>query len=143
MKLGQKMAVSGLFLVACFPLLRPIAVKLLPSGSLSSYGQKTYGPSGQGYHLSGNSYPTSRQRSRVGKVSAIVRSRPLPGNDASSSTHELADMNQGLSFESADKSHDGVQTIITGAAVGDHSDREQGVGIMVHNDTVVEVEQRI
>lgn len=39
--------------------------------------------------------------------------------------------------------HDGVQTIIIGAAVTDIPDREHGVGIMVQNDTVVEVEQRL
>lgn len=127
---------------ACFPLLRPIATKLVPKGLLSSYGQKTsYGISGQGYHLSGNSYPQSHPRSSVGKVSTLVRSRIAKDNDDTSSTYQLADLNQEGSFDSVNKqAQEGVQTVISGAATSYRSDQEHSAGIVVHNDTIVEIE---
>lgn|SRR5688572_26681916 len=126
--------------LACFPLLRPIVTKLVPKGFLSSYGKKTsYGISGQGYHLSGNSYPQSQNRSRVGKVSTLVRSRAVKDDDTSS-TYQLADINQDGSFDSVNgKGTEGVHTVITGPA-SVRSDPEHGNGILVHNDTVVEIE---
>jgi hypothetical protein len=137
-----KKSVTNWATAACFPLLRPIAIKLVPKGILSSYGQKTsYGISGQGYHLSGNSYPQSQQRSRVGKVSTLVRSRAVKDDDTSS-TYQLADINQGESFESVNgvKNAEGVHTIISGPASSVRSEADHGSGILVHNETAVEIE---
>ncbi|KAK0383650.1 hypothetical protein NLU13_9561 [Sarocladium strictum] len=124
---------------ACFPLLRPIATKLFPKGIFSSYARKTsYGISGQGYHLSGNSYPQSR--SRTGKVSTIVRSMAVKDDDTSS-THQLADLHPGGSFDSDQgKNGEGVHTRITGPASSVQSDPEHTAGILVHNDTVIQIE---
>ncbi|RFN43412.1 hypothetical protein FIE12Z_12352 [Fusarium flagelliforme] len=111
---------------ACFPLLRPIFVHILPASFLSSYGK--------------GSQRISRP-SNAFKLSTLVRTNKDRQADETSSMHQLADLENGLNYHSRDVPNgEGVHTIISSEQSGSSRDNDTP-GIYVRNDTVVEVKQ--
>ncbi|KAH7128883.1 hypothetical protein EDB81DRAFT_906569 [Dactylonectria macrodidyma] len=112
----------------CFPLLRPIFKRILPKSFLSSASTS--------YPISGISRATHGVR-----LATISRRNKETEANESSSTHQLADPEQGLSeFEvTTGQGKDGPQTYIS-SYVPDSRDHGMA-GIHVRNDMVVEVEQ--
>ncbi|KAF5002450.1 hypothetical protein FDECE_10636 [Fusarium decemcellulare] len=111
----------------CFPLLRPIFRRILPSSFLSS---------------TGSSHPISRTTHGI-RLTTITRTNKEKEVDESSSTHQLADPEQGLpDFETVViDGKDGIQTTISSHLPPSRESREHGMtGIYVRNDMVVEVE---
>ncbi|KAM0415857.1 hypothetical protein ACHAPT_013168 [Fusarium lateritium] len=129
---------------ACFPLLRPIFRNIFPARFLSSY----YGGSSQ--PISGPSHATSRpshgasRPSRAIRLATISRTHREKEPDETSSTHQLADVESGLSdagdFDGISRpvnSRDGVHTFISSPY---HEDMGQSAsGIRVQKDMIVEV----
>ncbi|EMT62844.1 hypothetical protein NOF04DRAFT_9518 [Fusarium oxysporum II5] len=111
---------------ACFPLLRPIFVHILPSSFLSSYGK--------------SSQPISRPSNAI-KLTTLIRTNKDREADETSSTHQLADMENGLHYHSGDVQRtEGVHTMISSEQSGS-SPEVDTAGIYVRNDTVVEIKQ--
>lgn len=89
------------------------------------------------------SYGKSSQRisrpSNVIKLSTIICSKKDQEIDDSSSTHQLADLENGLTYDTTDVQHPrGVHTVICSrnSVINRHDNLS---GIFVQNDTVVEV----
>ncbi|KAH7114538.1 hypothetical protein B0J13DRAFT_239587 [Dactylonectria estremocensis] len=118
---------------ACFPLLRPIFRHILPAQFLSSHG---------------SSQPISRP-SNIIRLTTLSRTNKEAEADESSSTHQLADPEQGIpdghDFDLAPaRSSGGVHTVISSREYGSESSSRDGDhGIYVRNDTLVEVEEII
>ncbi|KAF4974834.1 hypothetical protein FZEAL_8295 [Fusarium zealandicum] len=117
----------------CFPLLRPIFRFILPATFLNSYGSSH--PTG----ISGVSRNTNAMR-----LTALIRTHREKEIDESSSTHQLADPEQGTpnpaEYEVIE-GKDGVQTVVFSPR-DDRLPREDGKnGIYVRNDVKVEVEE--
>ncbi|KAI3577683.1 hypothetical protein IWW34DRAFT_697789 [Fusarium oxysporum f. sp. albedinis] len=113
-------------IAACFPLLRPIFVHILPSSFLSSYGK--------------SSQPISRPSNAI-KLTTLIRTNKDREADETSSTHQLADMENGLHYHSGDVQRtEGVHTMISSQQSGS-SPEVDTAGIYVRNDTVVEIKQ--
>lgn len=116
----------SLTLEACFPLLRPIFIHVLPTSFLSSYGK--------------SSQRISRPSNAI-KLSTLVRTNKTKEDDETSSMHQLADLEHGLSRNSDEiRRPKGVHTVIFSR----QSLSSQGnnmPGIYVRNDTVVEINQ--
>ncbi|KAJ4029935.1 hypothetical protein NW761_011695 [Fusarium oxysporum] len=111
---------------ACFPLLRPIFVHILPSSFLSSYGK--------------SSQPISRPSNAI-KLTTLIRTNKDREADETSSTYQLADMENGLHYHSGDVQRtEGVHTMISSEQSGS-SPEVDTAGIYVRNDTVVEIKQ--
>ncbi|KAF4452168.1 hypothetical protein F53441_4906 [Fusarium austroafricanum] len=110
---------------ACFPLLRPIFVHILPARFLSSYGK--------------SSQPISRP-SNI-KLTTIVRTNKTRDEDETSSMRQLADLEHGFNYTPSDVERpEGVHTVISSHQAA--SSREDDMrGIYVQNDTVVEINQ--
>ncbi|KAJ3542364.1 hypothetical protein NM208_g3259 [Fusarium decemcellulare] len=118
---------------ACFPLLRPIFSYIFPKGVLSSYAKNSYPITGSDYHV-------SRSRANV-KVPTFARSTQVNDDDGSSSTHQLADLSHGKSFDFIDQHDlDGVHTVVSSEPPIHRSNERQTPGIFISNDTIVEVE---
>jgi hypothetical protein len=90
------------------------------------------------------SYGKSSQRisrpSYVIKLSTIISSKKDKEIDDSSSTHQLADLENGLTYDAIDVQYPrGVHTVICSrkSVTGRHDNLS---GIFVQNDTVVEVD---
>lgn len=122
---------------ACFPLLRPIFRHILPASFLSS---------------GGSSYPTThisgtRPTGRSIRLTTINKTSKGIDADDSSSTHQLADPEQGLHGSSdfepmrSDGKKGGFQTVITTQDRGLQPFSGHGVGGGIHVDTTVEVEK--
>ncbi|RSL47270.1 hypothetical protein CEP53_009988 [Fusarium sp. AF-6] len=117
---------------ACFPLLRPVIRNIFPARFLSSY-----------YGKNNSSQPISRP-SRAIRLATISRTNREKENDETSSTHQLADIESGVSdvgdFDAVPRpihSHEGIRTVISSPY---HEDTEQnGAGIRVQKDMIVEV----
>ncbi|KAM5381811.1 hypothetical protein ACJZ2D_002801 [Fusarium nematophilum] len=112
----------------CFPLLRPIFRRILPSSFLSS---------------ANSSHPISRTTHGI-RLTTIMRTNKEKEADESSSTHQLADSEQGTSdFESmAVEGKEGIQTVISSRPRGSRPSDDHGVaGIYVRNDMVVRVKE--
>ncbi|KAH7159466.1 hypothetical protein B0J13DRAFT_670219 [Dactylonectria estremocensis] len=117
---------------ACFPLLRPIFSLILPSRFLSSIG---------------SSAPISRPSNAI-RLTTLSRTNKEKESDETSSTHQLADSENGLrdpsDFDPINvHGSEGVNTIISSRY---HNSREEnytmaGSGIHVRNDMVVQVEE--
>ncbi|KAM5366846.1 hypothetical protein ACJZ2D_010298 [Fusarium nematophilum] len=116
---------------ACFPLLRPIFRHILPARFLSSHG---------------SSQPISRP-SNIIRLTTLNRTNKEAEADESSSTHQLADPEQGVrdghDFDLAPtRTSGGVHTVISSRDYGSEtSSRDGDRGIYVRNDTLVEVEE--
>ncbi|CEF79715.1 hypothetical protein SNK03_007548 [Fusarium graminearum] len=109
---------------ACFPLLRPIFNHILPARFLSSYGK--------------SSQRISRPSNAI-KLTTLVRSTKDKEQDDSSSTHHLADVENGLHYDSSNVQYPkGVHTVICSRKSASVSNDNMS-GIYVQNDTVVEV----
>ncbi|KAJ4312731.1 hypothetical protein N0V84_009793 [Fusarium piperis] len=109
----------------CFPLLRPIFRRILPSSFLSS---------------TGSSHPISRSTHAI-RLTTLNRTNKEKEIDESSSTHNLADPEHGLGgtseFETIDNK-DGIQTVITSQTQASRLSRDHGdAGIYVRSDMVV------
>ncbi|KAL2672634.1 hypothetical protein Neosp_013347 [[Neocosmospora] mangrovei] len=109
----------------CFPLLRPIFRRILPSSFLSS---------------TGSSHPISRSTHAI-RLTTLNRTNKEKEIDESSSTHNLADPEQGLAgtseFETIDNK-EGIQTVITSQMQSSRLSRDHGdAGIYVRSDMVV------
>jgi hypothetical protein len=113
-------------LEACFPLLRPIFIHILPTSFLSSYGK--------------SSQRISRPSNAI-KLSTIIRTNKTKDEDETSSMHQLADLEPGLSRNSDDiRRPDGVHTVIfSRQSVSSRGNNMPG--IYVRNHTVVEIDQ--
>ncbi|KAM0544715.1 hypothetical protein ACHAPJ_011702 [Fusarium lateritium] len=110
----------------CFPLLRPIFTKILPKRFLSS---------------AGSSHPISRTTPGI-RLTTINRTNKDKEDDETSSTHQLADLEQGMpvDFEVVD-GKEGPRTYISSRTTESLDSREQDMsGIYVRNDVVMEVE---
>ncbi|KAF5685601.1 integral membrane protein [Fusarium circinatum] len=111
----------------CFPLLRPIFTKILPKRFLSS---------------AGSSHPISRTTHGI-RLTTINRTNKDKEEDETSSTHQLADPEQGMpgEFEMID-GKGGPRTFISSRTTESLHSREQDMaGIYVRNDVVQEVEE--
>ncbi|KAF5025375.1 hypothetical protein F66182_2540 [Fusarium sp. NRRL 66182] len=87
---------------ACFPLLRPIFVHILPTRFLSSYGRSSQRPS-----------RPSRPSNAI-KLTTIIRTNKQKDSDETSSMHQLADPEHGICFDSVDiRRPEGVHTVIS------------------------------
>ncbi|KAH7207821.1 uncharacterized protein BKA55DRAFT_657506 [Fusarium redolens] len=107
---------------ACFPLLRPIFVHVLPSSFLSSYGK--------------SSQPISRPSNAI-KLTTLIRTNKDREADETSSTHQLADLENGLHYHSGDVQRpEGVHTMILSEQSGSGPE-DDAPGIYVRNDTVL------
>ncbi|KAF4458675.1 integral membrane [Fusarium albosuccineum] len=112
---------------ACFPLLRPIFRHILPARFLSSYG--------------GSSQPISFPTHAI-RLTTIRTTNKETERDDSSSTHQLADPESGVSditdydLVTVPVHRDGVHTVISSPY---HEDEESTAGIHVRNDMIVEV----
>ncbi|WZH47754.1 uncharacterized protein QYS62_008913 [Fusarium acuminatum] len=111
---------------ACFPLLRPIFIHIVPTSFLSSYGK--------------SSQRISRPSNAI-KLSTLVRTNKTKDDDETSSMHQLADLEHGLSRISDEiRRPKGVHTVIFSRQ--SLSSQENNMpGIYVRNDTVVEINQ--
>jgi hypothetical protein len=110
--------------IACFPLLRPIFIHILPNSFLSSYGK--------------SSQRISRPSNAI-KLTTLIRTNKNKESDDTSSTHQLADLEHGLSYNSVDiRRLEGVHTIISSQQSASGRDEEMS-GIYVQNNTVVEI----
>ncbi|KAM0340380.1 hypothetical protein ACHAPU_010516 [Fusarium lateritium] len=110
----------------CFPLLRPIFTKILPKRFLSS---------------AGSSHPISRTTHAI-RLTTINRTTKDKDDDESSSTHQLADPEQGIpaDFEMV-SNKEGPKTFITSRTADSIDSRDQDMaGIYVRND-VVQIEE--
>lgn len=122
--------------IACFPLLRPVASKVFPKGFFSSYANKSY-------PLSGKSYHDSRSRN-TNKPAIFVRPKQARDMDDSSSTHQLADLKHGRSFDSVNKQNNAaVHTMITSQDYPSGQGEHYGEGITVVNSTHIEYDSRV
>ncbi|KAF7537886.1 hypothetical protein G7Z17_g12768 [Cylindrodendrum hubeiense] len=115
---------------ACFPLLRPIFSLILPARFLSSVG---------------SSQPISRPSNAI-RLTTISRTNKEKDDDETSSTHQLADPENGLrdnpDFDPRiTRSHDGVHTVISSRYQASSDDGNDMAGIHVRNDTIVHVEE--
>lgn len=117
--------------IACVPLLRPIFRNIFPARFLSSY----YGNSA--------SQPISRP-SRAIRLATLSKTQKATENDETSSTHQLADVESGLSdvgdFDGVPRpvdSREGVRTMIS-SPCHEYTD-QNAAGIHVRRDMVVEV----
>ncbi|KAH7233579.1 hypothetical protein BKA59DRAFT_408179 [Fusarium tricinctum] len=111
----------------CFPLLRPIFTKILPKRFLSS---------------AGSSHPISRTTHGI-RLTTIKGTTKDKEADDSSSTHQLADPEQGIpgDFEIVD-GKEGPRTYISSRTTESlHSGEQDIAGIYVRNDVVQEVEE--
>ncbi|KAH7116591.1 hypothetical protein B0J13DRAFT_599919 [Dactylonectria estremocensis] len=118
-------------ITACFPLLRPIFRHILPAQFLSSHG---------------SSQPIIRP-SNIIRLTTLSRTNKEAEADESSSTHQLADPEQGMpdghDFDLAPaRSSENVHTVISSREYGsERSSRDGDRGIYVRKDTLVEVEE--
>jgi hypothetical protein len=118
--------------IGCFPLLRPIFTKMLPRRFLSS---------------AGSSHPVSRTthggtRLTTIRMATINRTNKEKEQDETSSTHQLADPEQGLpgDFELFEAKQ-GPHTFISSRTIDSrHSGEQDMAGIYVQNDVVMEIE---
>ncbi|KAM0545006.1 hypothetical protein ACHAPJ_011516 [Fusarium lateritium] len=109
---------------ACFPLLRPIFIHVLPTSFLSSYGK--------------SSQRISRPSNAI-RLNTYLQTDKDTDADETSSTHQLAHIENGLNFDSADiRRPEGVHTMIS-SQQSDSGRDENMSGIFVQNDTIVEV----
>ncbi|KAJ4182462.1 hypothetical protein NW767_013827 [Fusarium falciforme] len=116
---------------ACFPLLRPVIRNIFPARFLSSY----YGGN--------SSQPISRPSNAI-RLATISRTNREKENDETSSTHQLADIESGVSdvgdFDAVPRpvhSHEGIRTVIS-SPYREDSDQNTA-GIHVQKDMIVEV----
>ncbi|KAG9497334.1 hypothetical protein J7337_012129 [Fusarium musae] len=112
LKTGQKLAIGALFLLGTI--------------FLSSYGK--------------SSQPISRPSNAI-KLTTLIRTNKDRDADETSSTHQLADVENGLHYHSGDSQrNEGVHTMISSEQSGSGPEFDTA-GIHVRNDTVVEVKQ--
>ncbi|KAI3573675.1 hypothetical protein IWW34DRAFT_810299 [Fusarium oxysporum f. sp. albedinis] len=116
----------------CFPLLRPIFTKILPRKFLSSVG---------------SSHPVSRTTHGATRLTAIRmatinRTNKEKEQDETSSTHQLADPEQGLpgDFELFEAKQDPHTFISSRTIDSRHSGEQDMARIYVRNDVVMEIE---
>ncbi|KAF4965420.1 hypothetical protein FSARC_6771 [Fusarium sarcochroum] len=111
---------------ACFPLLRPIFIHVLPTSFLSSYGK--------------SSQRISRPSNAI-RLNTYLQTSKDTDADETSSTHQLADLEDGLNYNSVDiRRPEGVHTTISSQQSNSGRDDDMS-GIFVQNDTIVEISQ--